>query len=91
MDARRVRYKLLHKRVLVQRSEAIQQIGKIVIPTCAQEYTDHGTVLNCAEDVTSVCVGQSVIFRKYSGTDVMIDNIQWLILQEDDILAVIEE
>ncbi len=90
----------LHERVLVKRVEEEEKSkGGIIIPDSAKEKPAEGKIVavgngRISEDgkVTplDVKVGDRVLFSKYEGTDVTIDDEEYLIMREDDILAIIE-
>jgi len=89
----------LYDRVVVRRLEEEEKTkGGIIIPDTAKEKpaqgrvvaTGKGKVLDNGKVVEmSVKSGDTVLFGKYSGTDIKIDGEEHLILREDDILAVI--
>jgi chaperonin GroES len=91
----------LYDRVIVKRlEEEVKTKGGIIIPDTAKEKpaqgrvvaTGKGKVLDNGKVVEmSVKSGDTVLFGKYSGTDIKIDGEEHLILREDDILAVIEK
>lgn len=89
----------LQDRVLIQRvTERETSPGGIVIPENAAEKAQRGTVIAVGvgrkergERVTpDVRVGESVYFGKYAGQDVKVDGQAFLIMREDEVLAVIE-
>jgi chaperonin GroES len=90
----------LHDRILVQRlDEGEQQIGGIIIPDSAREKPQRGTVIaagngkvnDAGERVTlDVKAGDTILFGKYSGQDIKLDGVEYLIMKEDDVLGVIE-
>jgi chaperonin GroES len=90
----------LHDRVLVKRIEEKEQVkGGIIIPDTAKEKPQQGEiiavgkgkVLDNGERVTpDVEVGNKVLFGKYSGNEVKLDDEEYLIMREDEILGVIE-
>lgn len=90
----------LHDRVIVKRLEEEKvSAGGIVIPDSATEKPIRGEVLAAGEGKIlddgkvrpmAVKVGDKVLFGKYSGTEVKVDNEELLVLREDDIVAVIE-
>ena len=90
----------LHDRVIVKRMEEERtSAGGIVIPDSATEKPSKGEVLAVGNgkllengDVRplDVKVGDSVLFGKYSGTEVKNDGDDLLVMREDDIMAVIE-
>jgi len=90
----------LHDRVVVRREEEEQTTpGGIVLPGSATEKPVRGEVIAVGNgklldsgDVRplDVSVGDKVLFGKYSGTEVKIDNVEYLVMREDDIMAVVE-
>lgn len=90
----------LHDRVLVKRLEAEETAsGGIVIPDTAKEKPQkaevkavgNGKLLESGERVpVDVKEGDRILFGKYSGSEVKIDGEEYLILREDEILAVLE-
>ena len=90
----------LHDRVVIERMEEEQTTpGGIVIPDTAKEKPHRGKVLavgngklldNGETRPLDVKVGDVVLFGKYAGTEVTIGDEDYLIMREEDILAVIE-
>ncbi len=90
----------LHDRILVKRVELGEQVrGGIIIPDTAKEKPMEGKVIavgggKVKEDGTKtpldVKANQRVLFGKYAGTEVKIDDEEYLIMREDDILGIIE-
>ncbi|OUV63103.1 MAG: co-chaperone GroES [Gammaproteobacteria bacterium TMED119] len=90
----------LHDRIVVKRMEEERTSpGGIVIPDSATEKPSKGEVVaigngkkNDNGDVTpvDVKVGDTVLFGKYSGTEVKVDGDDLLVMREDDVMAVIE-
>ena len=88
----------LHDRVLIQRIEEEQQArGGIIIPDTAKEKPQQGKVIATGdgkinEDGTrrplDVKPGDQVLFGKYSGSEVKIDDQEYLIMREDEILGI---
>jgi chaperonin GroES len=89
----------LHDRLVVRRIEEKESVkGGIIIPDTAKEKPQEGEVLavgngKILESGTKVPMdvkaGDKVLFGKYSGTDIKIDGKEFLILREDEVLAVI--
>jgi chaperonin GroES len=90
----------LHDRVLVKREEEEEaRAGSIIIPDTAKEKPQKGKVVaagsgkvgdagkRVALDVKS---GDRILFGKYSGSEVKIDDKEYLIMREEDILAILE-
>jgi chaperonin GroES len=89
----------LHDRIIVQRLEESQQTGAIVIPDSAKEKPQHGKVLaaglgRSTDEGTRVPLdvkpGDTILFGKYAGQEVRVDGIDYLIMKEDDVLAIQE-
>ncbi len=86
----------LHDRVLIRRIEEKESIkGGIIIPDTAKEKPQEGEVIAVgagkiekgARIPLDVKAGDRVLFGKYSGNDIKIDDQEYLILREDEILA----
>jgi chaperonin GroES len=90
----------LRDRILVTRlEEAEQRIGGIIIPDSAKEKPQQAKVVavgrgrvNDKGDVfpLDVKVGDTVLFGKYTGTEIKLDGTEYLILREEEILGVVE-
>ncbi|MDT8450563.1 MAG: co-chaperone GroES [Wenzhouxiangellaceae bacterium] len=90
----------LHDRVIVKRIEEERTTpGGIVIPDSAAEKPIRGEVVaigngkildDGSKRELDVKVGDKVLFGKYSGTEVKVDDDELLVMREDDIMAVIE-
>ncbi|HNR37813.1 MAG TPA: co-chaperone GroES [Acidobacteriota bacterium] len=90
----------LHDRVIVKRLEEKEQVkGGIIIPDTAKEKPQQGEViavgngkiLDNGQRVTpEVKVGNRVLFGKYSGNEVKIEDQEYLIMREDEILGIVE-
>ena len=81
----------LGDRVLVKRFDEEEVVkGGIIIPDTAQEGKGR---LNDDGDVVPLEVkkGDKVLFGKYAGNEVTIDDVEYMIMREDDVLAIIEE
>ena len=88
----------LHDRLLVQRlEEGEQQVGGIIIPDSAKEKPQRGTVVAAGAGKVNdegkrvamdVKTGDTVLFGKYSGQDIKFDGVDYLIMKEDDVLAI---
>ncbi|MDV2495863.1 MAG: co-chaperone GroES [bacterium] len=90
----------LHDRILVRRIEEEGEVkkGGIIIPDTAKEKPQEGEVVAVGEgkiledgerQPMDVKVGDRILIGKYSGTDVNIGDDEYLILREEDVLAVI--
>lgn len=64
----------------------------IYIPETAQEKLQEGKVIAVAKDATDeVTVGDHIIYKEFSGTQIKLEDIEYILLTEDDILAKYEE
>ncbi|MBI5097659.1 MAG: co-chaperone GroES [Nitrospirae bacterium] len=96
-----MKFKPLKDRLLVQYSdEPEKSSGGIYIPDSAKEKPQKGEVIavgpgKITEDgklqKMEIKVGDVVLFEKYSGSKINIDNEEYLIIKEDDILGIIEK
>ena len=87
----------LHDRVLVKRLEEKESVkGGIIIPDSAKEKPQEGEVIAVGAGKVNekgdrialdVKVGDRILFGKYSGNDIKIDDEEYMILKEDEILA----
>jgi chaperonin GroES len=86
----------LHDRVLVRRLEEKEVVkGGIIIPDSAKEKPQEGEIVAAgagklekgARVPLDVKVGDRILFGKYSGSEIKIDDEEFLILKEDEILA----
>jgi chaperonin GroES len=91
----------LHDRVVIKRKEEERKTpGGILIPDSAAEKPIRGEVIaigsgkildNGDNRPLDVKVGDEVLFGKYSGTEVKVDNEELVVMREDDIMAIIEK
>ena len=95
-----MKVKPLHNRLIVQRLEEQEKTkGGIIIPDTAKEKPVEGKVIavgagRIKKDGTKLPLevkkGDRVLYAKYAGTEVKIDGEDYLMMTEDDILAIIE-
>jgi chaperonin GroES len=98
--ATKVSIRPLHDRVIVQRlEEGEQKIGGIIIPDTAKEKPQQGKVIAVGKGkvekdgkVTPLDVkeGDTILFGKYSGQEIKLDGMEYLIMKEEEVLAAIE-
>ncbi|MFH1006957.1 MAG: co-chaperone GroES [Candidatus Latescibacterota bacterium] len=90
----------LADRVLVKPLDAGEQVkGGIIIPDTAKEKPQEGMVISVGPGKISdsgdriamnVKVDDKVLYGKYAGTEVRLDDVEYMIMSESDILAIIE-
>ena len=90
----------LQDRILVKRLESEEKTtGGIIIPDSAKEKPMEGQVVSVGKGKTlengtvhkpDLKAGDTVLFSKYSGSEVKIEGIEHLVMKEDDILGVVE-
>lgn len=98
--AKKLKVRPLHDRIIVKRLDEEQKTaGGIIIPDTAKEKPQEGEVLAVGNGKTlengnnvplEVKVGDKVLFSKYSGNEIKIDGVEYLIMKEDDVQAVLE-
>jgi chaperonin GroES len=91
----------LHDRILVERiEEGEQKVGGIIIPDSAKEKPQQGKVVAVGAGkpdkdgkkvALDVKAGDTILFGKYSGQEIKIDGTEYLIMREDEVLAVVEK
>jgi chaperonin GroES len=90
----------LHDRILVQRvEESEQKVGGIIIPDTAKEKPQQGKVIavgsgKIKDDGTRIPMdvkpGDLILFGKYSGQEIKLDGVEYLIVREEEVLGVLE-
>ncbi len=90
----------LNDKIVVERVEATDKtVGGIILPDTAKEKPKEGKVLSLGEGKPletggrakfQVAVGNRILFTSYSGTEVTVDGKEYLIMTEDDVLAVVD-
>lgn len=96
----KIRLQPMGERVVVQRDQGEETTaGGIVLPDSAQEKPARGTIVaigtgklldDGSRSTPLVKAGEKVLFSSYAGETVEIDDVEYLLMREDDILAVIE-
>ena len=96
-----MKFRPLHDRIVVKRIDAEEKTaGGIIIPDTAKEKPQQGEVIAVGPGARNeqgqlvsldVRVGDSVLFGKWSGTEVKIDGEDLLIMKESDIMGVLEQ
>jgi len=95
-----MKFRPLHDRILVKRVEEQETVkGGIIIPDSAKEKPQEGEVIAVGHGRKTeegkvlpldVKAGDRILFGKYSGTEIKIDDQEYLILKEEEVLGVIE-
>ena len=90
----------LHDRIIIKRVEEKESIkGGIIIPDSAKEKPQEGLVIAVGNGKKTddgkvipldVKAGDRILFGKYSGTEIKLDNEEYLILREEEVLGVLE-
>jgi chaperonin GroES len=86
-----MKLKPLKDRVFVSYTEEAERTpGGIYVPDTAKEKPQKGKVEAVGSEVKEVKVGDAVLFDKYSGSKVKVNDVEHLIIKEEDILGIIE-
>jgi chaperonin GroES len=90
----------LHDRLIVERlAQSDERAGSLIIPDSAKEKPLHGKVLAAGPGKSDkdgkrvpmdVKPGDMILFGKYSGQEIKLDGVEYLIMKEDDVLAIHE-
>jgi chaperonin GroES len=96
-----MKFRPLHDRILVERVESEEVTkGGIILPDTAKEKPQQGKVIAVgagkrADDGKLIPLelkeGDQILFGKYSGSEVKVDGVEYLIMKEDDVLGLIEK
>jgi chaperonin GroES len=95
-----MKVKPLHDRILIKRVEEKETVkGGIIIPDTAKEKPQEGEVIAVGGGKKTeegkvipldVKAGDRILFGKYSGTEIKIDDQEYLIIREEEVLGIIE-
>lgn len=90
----KVNIKPLADRVLIKAAPAEEKTaGGIIIPDAAKEKPQRGTVIAAGpgkkDEPTTVKEGDTVLYGKYAGTEITVEGVEYLIMRESDILAIV--
>jgi chaperonin GroES len=98
--ATKTKLRPLHDRILVKRlEEGDAKHGSIIIPDTAKEKPQEGKVIAVGNGKVTdegkkipldVKAGDRILFGKYSGSEVKIDDEEYLILREEDVLGILD-
>jgi len=98
---KKLKFRPMEDRVLIEASQAEETtLGGIILPDNAREKPQRGTVLASGpgkmldsgkRGEMSVHVGDVIIYGKYSGTEIEISGEKYVIMRENDILAIVEK
>ena len=93
-------FRPLHDRVIVKRlEEGESKLGSIIVPDSAKEKPQQASVVAAGSgrvrndgqrNDMAVKTGDRILFGKYSGSEIKLEGEEYLILREDEILAVLE-
>lgn len=84
-------FKPLGNRVLIEREEESNTtLSGIIIPDSSKVKPLNGKVLSIGSEVEGVKVGDVAVFAKYTGTEIVVEGNEYLILSVDDILGLLK-
>lgn len=95
-----MKLKPLADRIVVERLEEEVKKGGIIIPDTAKEKPQHGKVIAAGPGryddkgnriPMEVKKGDTILFGKYSGNEIKVNDTEYLIMREDDVLAIVEK
>ena len=91
----------LHDRILVRRTEEGETMrGGIIIPDSAKEKPQEGEVISVGKGKSNdegkifpldVKAGDTILFGKYSGTEIKLDGEEFLIMREEEVLGIVKK
>ncbi len=81
----------LGMRVLVRPIEQEAKTASgLILPDSAKEKPQIGEVVAVGDEVEMVKVGQKILFPKYTGTEIKLDGVDHIIMEDGDLLAVVD-
>jgi len=87
-----MKFKPLKDRCFVKYSENEEKTaGGLYIPDSAKEKPQRGTVESVGPEVKEVKKGDEILFDRYSGSKVKLDDNEYLIIKEEDILGILKK
>jgi len=87
-----IKFKPLKDRVFVSYTNELEKTaGGLYIPDTAKEKPQTGKVEAVGEEVKQIKVGDKILFDKYSGSKINIDNNEYLIVKEEDVLGILAD
>ena len=95
-----MKFRPLYDRILVERVESEEKTkGGIIVPDTAKEKPQQGKVIAVGQGKRledgkliplEVKAGDTILFGKYSGSEIKVEGIEYLIMKEDDVLGLVE-
>lgn len=94
-----MKIKPLQDRILVERKEEEESVGGIIIPDTAKEKPQKGKVIEVGpgrKDENGKLIpielkkGDMILFNKYAGTEIKIEGKEYLLMREDDVMALVK-
>jgi chaperonin GroES len=95
-----MKFRPLHDRVLVERLESEETTpGGIILPDTAKEKPQQGKIIAVGSGKRTedgkvlpleLKAGDTILFGKYSGSEIKIDGVEYLIMREEDVLGLVE-
>lgn len=95
-----MKFRPLYDRILVERVESEEKTkGGIIVPDTAQEKPQQGKVIAVGQGKRledgkliplEVKAGDTILFGKYSGSEIKVEGIEYFIMKEDDVLGLVE-
>ncbi len=96
-----MKFRPLHDRILVERVELEEKtVGGIILPDTAKEKPQQGKVIAVGSGKKTeegkiipmeVKAGDTILFGKYSGSEIKVEGIEYLIMREEDVLGLVEK
>jgi len=89
-----------HDQVIIEMEETINKVGAIYVPDTAKDKPVVGRIIDLGNELedenwrdskSDLAVGDRVVYREYTQSEVSIDGKKWTLVKEDDILAKVME
>ncbi len=83
--------KLLGRRVLIEEVKHADKIGSLYVPDRAKQRPQEGRVTAVGNEVTTVAVGEHVLYGRFAGLTITLDDTTYRVLWDRDVIGVLED
>ena len=85
-----MRFRPLGPRVVVKRKDEKTTKTGIILPDNSKEKPLEGTVMSIGDEVENIEIGETVLYGKYSGSDITIDGEDYILLMLEDVQGILD-
>lgn len=85
-----MRFRPLGERIVVRRTDEKTTKSGIILPDNSKEKPLEGTVMSIGDEVENIKIGETVLYGKYSGSDITIDGEDFILLMTEDVQGILD-